>query len=516
MDFSKAKRLKDGFNYFAINCLKIKTKNEAIQPFILNNIQMKAHLKLEELKARQKKIRVIFLKSRQVGISTYTEARYFHKVFWTPGKNAFVLSEASNSTANIFSMAHRYYKNLPEELPKPQLIKESSEMLEFETDSNFRIATAGSKSAGRSMTVNYLHGSEVAFWDNADNIISSLFPAIPDDTDSEVILESTANGISGQGKFFYDKVQEGLDKKSEWTTLFYAWHEHEEYLADIPLDFVLTEEEGELQRLYKLNLNQLAWRRLRIKRDYKNREHLFKQDFPSCIQEAFLRSGKPLVPLDYLERAKVNVFPVAPVPVVIGVDAARSGGDKTVITVRAGRNILAIYAFYEMTETRLAGIITRTVNHFKAKKVFIDYAYGIGTYDILCEAGMGNIAELINYSGEATHKDKYVNKRAEMYDNMRSWFMQDGGVCLGGSKYIEELINDVMVHPDLEPMDSNGKLGLEKKKDIVKKTNIKSPDFSDSLGLTFAGFVPFEIEQEHNDFLITKPKILGVLRWADM
>ena len=515
MVLAKERRLKEDLNFFARHCLKIKTKNDALQPFFFNNIQMKNHLALEDLKARGKKVRIVNLKSRQVGLSTYTESRFFQKVFFHPGRNAFVLSESSDSTANIFSMAHRFYKNLPEPLPKPRLLKDSSDMLEFETDSNFRIATAGSRSVGRSMTINYLHGSEVAFWENAEDIIASLFPAIPNNLDSEIILESTANGISGKGKFFFDKVNEGLDDRSEWTTLFYPWYEHEEYISEIPADFVLTEEEQEIKRLYRLNEKQLSWRRLIIARDYKGREHLFKQEFPSCIQEAFLRTGTPLVALEYLEKARKNVMSASAVPVVVGVDAAREGGDRTVIVVRAGRVILAIYAFDEMNQARLAGIITRIVDYYKAKRVFIDFAYGLGTYDLLVSRGM-DIVELVEFGGHAIYKERYVNRRAEMYDNLRTWFMQEGGVYLGDTKYTEELIADIMIHPDLEPQDSNGKLGLEKKKEITKKTGVKSPDFSDALALTFASFVPLEVEAKQEEEFLTKPQKKGFVTWADM
>jgi hypothetical protein len=74
-----------------------------------------------------------------------------------------------------------------------------------------------------------------------------------------------------------------------------------------------------------------------------------------------------------------------------------------------------------------------------------------------------------------------------------------------------------MIHPDLEPQDSNGKLGLIKKKEITKQTGIKSPDFSDSLALTFANFVPMEAEKTQEElFFNTAGKSKKVITWADM
>ena len=127
-------RLKDDLPYFANNFLKIKTKNEGIIPFRLSNIQLDAHKRIEQRKREGKPIKIIFLKSRQVGMSTLTEARFFSKILFQRAKNAFVLADKSDSAHNIFKMAKRYYDNLPEGL-KIRLLRDSTEELAFETDS---------------------------------------------------------------------------------------------------------------------------------------------------------------------------------------------------------------------------------------------------------------------------------------------------------------------------------------------------------------------------------------------
>lgn len=506
-DIQILQKLKDNLPFFAKNFLKIKTKNEGLINFSMSNIQIDAHQKIEERKRLGKPIKVVFLKSRQVGMSTYTEARFFSKTLFNKAKNAFVLADKSDSAKNIFSMAKRYYDNLPDALKIP-LTSDSSEQLILSTDSSFRVGTAGSKSVGRSMTINYFHGSEVAFWSNANEIVSGMLQTIPDNPDSELILESTANGTSGDGAYFYNMVQSGLDKNSDFLTLFYAWYQQNEYRRPVVEPVQWNDEELELKRIYNLDDEQLMWRRAKLLSDFKGREYLFKQEYPSTIQEAFITTSNALVGLNYIELARKNVLSGEGMPVVIGVDPARNS-DRTIITIRQGRVVQKFYKYDKMDNIRLAGILTRLIEAIKPQRVFIDYGHGTGVYDILNANGFSSVVELVQFGSAAYDSRKYMNRRAEMFDKMRSWFMQDGGVFIKDHEYIEEFVRDISIIPDLKVSDSTGRYSLEKKENIVKGTEIHSTDFADSLALTFASPVvnvkrDFGFETENKKNVINK------------
>lgn len=490
IDLDKLQRLKDDLPYFASNFLKIKTKNEGIIPFQMSNIQLDAYRRIEQRKREGKPIKIIFLKSRQVGMSTLTEARFFSKILFNRAKNAFVLADKSDSARNIFKMAKRYYDNLPDAF-KIKLLRDSTEELAFETDSSFRVGTAGSKAVGRSMTINYFHGSEVAFWSNANDIVSGMLQTIPDNLESELILESTANGTSGDGAYFYNMVQSGLDPRSDFLTLFYAWYQQHEYRRPIIEPVQWNDEEIELKKLYNLTDEQLAWRRAKLLSDFKGREYLFKQEYPASIQEAFVTTSNALIPLNYIEYSRKNFGLTGEgMPIIIGVDPARSS-DRTIITIRQGRVVQKIYRFEKMNNTRLAGILLRLIQQINPARVFIDYGHGTGVYDILVQQGVGSILELVQFGSSAYDSKKYMNRRAEMYDNMRSWYMQDGGVYIKDQEFIEEFVRDISIIPDLKVSDSTGRYSLEKKENIVKGTEIHSTDFADSLALTFASPVAY-------------------------
>lgn len=485
IDIQKLQKLKDNLPFFASNFLIIKTKNKGLIPFKFSNIQIDAHFKIQERKKLGKPCKIVFLKSRQVGMSTLTEARFFSNILFRKAKNAFVLADKSDSAKNIFAMTKRYYDNLPEGLKIP-LIKDSTEELALSTDSSFRVGTAGSKSVGRSMTINYFHGSEVAFWSNANDIVSGMLQTIPDNPESELILESTANGTSGDGAYFYNLVQSGLDPHSDYLTLFYAWYQQNEYRRKVIEPIKWNDEELFLKRIYNLDDEQLAWRRAKLEGDFKGREYLFKQEYPSSIQEAFVTTSNALVPLNFIELARKNRgLTSAGLPIIIGVDPARSS-DRTIITIRQGRVIKQFYKFEKMNNVRLAGIILRLIQAINPARVFIDYGHGTGAYDVLVSQGAGSVVELVQFGSGAYDNKKYANRRAEMYDNMRSWFLQDGGVYIQHQEYIEEFVRDISIIPDLKVSDSTGRFSLEKKEKIVQGTEIHSTDFADSLALTFA------------------------------
>ena len=474
------RRMRNDFVYFSQHCLFIKTKNSEIKPFYLNPIQAKVHNFIEENKKKGYH-KFVILKARQFGISTYTEARLFWKTMFHEATNSFIMADSTSSSNNIFEMTKRYYDLLPEGMIKPALKKSNEKAIVFdEIDSSFRIGTAGNKQIGRSMTINYLHCSEVGFWDNANEIIAGLFQTVPTNNESEIILESTANGV---GNYFFDICQEGLEKNSEFKTLFLPWFENDEYSTIITEpDFILTEEEKELQTIYNLTNEQINWRRKKINSDFKGREYLFKQEYPANFNEAFITNQNCLFNSEIIEKARHNNFLIPNCfPVIMGVDPARNG-DRTVIVFRKGRKLFKPIILNNMTQTEIAGEIIRLLNNFTVNKVFIDVGLGYGVIDILHEKGLNDLVEGIPFNSRPNKPHIYSNKRTEIYGEFRDWTMQDGGVIIPDDQV---LINELMSIPDFK-INSNGQFVMESKDEIKKQLNGKSPDIADAIALTFS------------------------------
>lgn len=151
-------RLKDDFEHYAQKCLKIRTKEDGLQPLILNKAQKFIHEEAERQLAERGYVRIITCKGRQQGCSTYIGGRFYWKVSHQKGKRAYILTHEGEATANLFDMTARYHQHVPE-IVKPSTDRDSGKELHFDgLDSGYKVGTAGAKETGRSQTIQYLHG----------------------------------------------------------------------------------------------------------------------------------------------------------------------------------------------------------------------------------------------------------------------------------------------------------------------------------------------------------------------
>lgn len=298
------RRLRDDFQFYAPRVLKIRTKQGQLIPFALNPSQVKIDKKIAEIKAQGKPIRIIILKARQMGFSTYTEGKIFRKTSMTKLTNSMIIAHKEDASNNLFNMSKLFYEEMPAYL-RPMKKASNAKELIFENPtpnaaekqanpglrSKIKIDTAKNLGAGRSDTIRNLHASEVAFWDNAEMVMLGLMQAVPNDPDTMVIVESTPNGVGG---YFYDLWQKAKRGENEFIPLFFAWWEHPEYQMPVPVGFTLDEEEREIKSAYNLTDEQMAWRRWCIENNCNGDKELFKQEYPSNDIEAFLTSGRPV------------------------------------------------------------------------------------------------------------------------------------------------------------------------------------------------------------------------------
>lgn len=295
-------RMKNDFIAYAKKCLFVKDKGGNISPLQLNRSQIYLHERLEQQLAETGMIRALVLKGRQQGVSTYTEGRFYWRVTHRIGYRAFILTHEDAATQNLFEMASRYHTNCPAIL-RPETGTSNAKELTFgKLDSGYKVGTAGTKAVGRSSTVQLFHGSEIAFWPNADSHFAGVMQAIPHAPGTEVILESTANGASGR---FYEMWQDAERGKGEFIAVFMPWFWQPEYAVD-PAGFDFSEKERAIQKLHNLSDGQLAWRQLKVL-ELKS-ENLFNQEYPCTAQEAFIVSGRPAFDPTALMNAEMECF----------------------------------------------------------------------------------------------------------------------------------------------------------------------------------------------------------------
>lgn len=254
--------------------LHIQDKDERLVPLALNAAQR--HF------LAQRTGRDLILKARQMGMSTAVQAHYFVTAITERARLA-TLAHDDTSTALLRRMAARFWEHLPDKERPPRGLDNATTTSYPATGSEVTIVTAGNKHKGRAGTYSRVHGSEVAFWPDAEATMAGLMQGVP--ASGEIILESTPNGARG---WFYDRCMEALDGRGVWTLHFFPWWWDAGYTADAGPDFAPTDDERALVERHGLTAGQLAWRRLKIA---EIGARLFQQEYPEDARTCFLLSG---------------------------------------------------------------------------------------------------------------------------------------------------------------------------------------------------------------------------------
>lgn len=487
-------RLQNDYPYFAEKALKVKDKAGSMVAFRFNQPQDILHEKIEAQKKRTGRVRVIILKARQEGCSTYVGGRFYHQATRKKHKSVFILSHEAETTVKLFRIVERYHQNCPTPLKPATRISNRREFIFDSIGSEYSVGTAGNEDVGRGGTIQYFHGSEVAFWQNTDGIQTGIMQCIPDMDDTEIILESTANGM---GNMFYNLCVQAMRGEGEYELIFLPWFWMKEYRKTPTADFVPTPDEEKEKELYGLDMEQLCWRRAKIE-SFEGKIWKFRQEYPANPMEAFQTSGAALIDTQAIMAARKSQVKDMQAALVMGVDPGRNR-DRTVISFRRGRQFFKPIVYdgklEKMTEMRLAGIVAKLIDKYHPKKVFCDVGAGYGTIDRLVEMGYNQTIVGVHFGETAMEEDLYRNKRTEMWINMRDWF-QRGGCSMPDDDSIHA---DLVCMPDYKETSSQIKFLLSK--DEIRKTYGASPDIGDSMALTFAYPVA-------SGEVVAKPKII--------
>lgn len=365
--------------FYIQNFLKIRNKKSKLVPFTLNHAQ-KIFLGLIDKNTKEKKPhRYIILKARQLGISTFCEAYIFHDTSTREYVNSLIIAHEDKATQNLFNMSKLYYEELPTAL-KPMKKYSNEKALVFENPTNddlkkqqnpglrskISVATAGTSDTGRSGNITNLHVSELAFFPNAQNTLTALLQCVPDEPETFVALESTANGVGGA---FYDLWKASERGENEFTPIFLPWFtdpsyskpfktkkEEKEFKKEVNHTYIDADkttvytEEYLLKKQFKLTYEQLNWRKWTIANKCQGDLEIFKQEYPATSDEAFIASGRPRFNLKAVKQYEIN----KKAPIHQGY-LDRKGKSKTVKLIDDENGYVQIYKMPEKNKTYSIG-----------------------------------------------------------------------------------------------------------------------------------------------------------------
>lgn len=328
------------FRTYAEGCLKVQTKKGKLVSFKFNVAQDLLDRIVNEIIAAGRLVRVVVLKARREGVSTYVEGRFYWKVSFRENRYAATVTHEPDATQTLFNMTKRFHDHV-DPLFRPPVKYNNKTLLEFEgLDSSFRVGTTEKEHFASGQGIHYMHLSEVSKWPphTQVNLLTSALQAVPDDLDTEIFYESTAYGIGGafHHRYFSARyryyaalengkpvlkfeINEDADPNDVYTSVFFPWFIFPEYRMKAPSDFLLTKEEVEYAKLHGVDNDQLYWRRYTIANKCnptgenlgKTPEMIFWQEYPSTQEEAFLATGRTI-----FDAIKVNALKqAAPKPI---------------------------------------------------------------------------------------------------------------------------------------------------------------------------------------------------------
>jgi len=365
----KNSEYKNNFELFAKEQIKIlpKDSSQGFKPFEFNDAQTIVNEAIEKQLRETGKVRVIILKARQMGLSTYTTARVFWKSYYNAYNKSVVMAHDAATSDALFSMSRNIIDNMTDSF-RPKFKKSNAKEIMFEhNDSGYRLYTAGAPEAGRGTTPTIAHLSEVGFWTHDEKILAGLFQGISQADGTEVILESTANGV---GNAMHRLWMGAVNGENEYLPIFVPWFLMKEYRRKVSLGtiFERSPEEEILVTRFSLDDEQLYWRRLKIAEGGVDK---FRQEYPCTPEEAFIISGSNVFNLEKLsqlipqpilakrefnfessmmedvQRGSIEIFkyPTFEDSFVIGADVALGVGKdySSAVIMNASRQVCAVY-----------------------------------------------------------------------------------------------------------------------------------------------------------------------------
>jgi hypothetical protein len=502
-------RLNDDLWFFAENApLVVQAKNGELGPMRPNLAQRYLHAKIEEQKRKKGWVRVVIVKGRQAGISTYVGARDYHLVTRNPGLSASILAHEATATDNLFGMVRRFHQNVNPAL-RPEVSKDNPRQMIFPgINGKYSAATAGNEDAGRSTTSQLVHWSEVAYSENAAAIIDSMMQGVALLPGTEIILESTANGPKGT---YYEICQAAMRGEGDYIFVFLPWYWQDEYEREDD-GTPLTEEEEKFVAAHfdkpfpfsqapispARARRKMLWRRGKIFELSPLNPQVgaakFRAIYPSNPIEAFLSTAVGEVRADAIVTARGldQKLPLDEMmPRIGGLDPAGEGkrADRSILVVRQGNVFEKAYRFAGLNSMQLVSRVARLLEQERLDTLFVDNGYGKQMVDRLHELGFKRRVIGVWFNQGTDFPNKYTNKRSEIHLLGADW-INGGHVSIPNGPGVQLdahawLCSGDAIHADLAalPMHkerSDGKHSIAPREDLIKI-------FGQSLDI-FAGF----------------------------
>lgn len=491
-------KLRD-FDYYREKFLRVRPREGGERiPFVLNNAQVHLHARIEREREVFGMVRALIPKARQMGVSTYVGGRYFHQTATMFGRRAQIVAHRSDSATNLHKEVKEFYDGLPASI-RPHLGASNARELIFDKlKSLYKLASAEGGDIGRSDAFHLLHLSEVAFFDNTEDLSSGLLQTVQDLPGTEIAMESTGNGQSGM---FYNMCEEASRQhnRGPWRLHFLPWPLMPEYRTAAPQGWAGSKEFEDYARLHGLDRDQLYWF---WKKNYtiatmnggqpETIHRLTRQEYPAIYSECFMAdSTLDFYPASLVQAAMTSKpAPSAGALKLLCVDPAGDGQDKPFVCDRQGSAIgMRVWGELASRDANVASDwLVATFRRFDMDAILVDGTGGYGR-DLVAgcrlrmrELGPEKIVAVI-FSHGANNSVMYGNRRAELHDKLLRWL--GGKVSMPNDKMAQEEAAAYKWGQNACRRDETARLFMTPKEKIRKEIG-RSPDRWDACAISMA------------------------------
>lgn len=311
-------------------------RTRKIIPLRFNEAQMRLYEMQTWFRKNTLPVRIIICKARRAGLSTGVESLIYDDTTQHPNTYSLIVANERNPSENVLNMCRRFWLNTPERVtlgmqelalrpPLPPAYRNNppKDRLEFlfpNGESSYMfVATSKSLDAYLSFGFQNIHATEASRYADGYELFRALSPTLSDEPHSANYVESTPNGQSGRGQWFYEQVMDAAARKrvgyGEYRLLFIPWHEMKMSFsrpfkspeARSSFEKSLSPVERDIIKKWNTSLEQLLWRRMMLASPTFNRdEDLFDQEYPSDLATAFLTSGVSVFGRRHIKRMMNN------------------------------------------------------------------------------------------------------------------------------------------------------------------------------------------------------------------
>lgn len=308
----KLKIINNDFKLWCKNFVKIIDNEGNEIPFILNEQQEYFYQNMDKFN--------IISKSRQLGFTTYSLAYCLWLASTRPNTQCLIISYNVESTQSIFERLKQMFVSIPDKYKPAEKRNNRMELL-LENNSRIIVKTAGVKSLGRGMTLQYVLLSEFAFYNDEQqkDTLVSLEQSLAKNNDSKIVLETTSNGYN-----FYQKLFMSAYKgNSKYKAFFFPWYSSstaKQFRTEIDLAEKWFRANNKGHRMEPENIERdeivlrdkgisyklLMWRRYKLQ-DIPIED--FQQEYPSTPEESFKATSRSVFDTHKISERLNYIFP---------------------------------------------------------------------------------------------------------------------------------------------------------------------------------------------------------------